>query len=41
MDDQDDVKYYVIFVNTTIRTSVHEQHLRKFISNNIYNRNIK
>ena len=32
---------YVTLGNTTVRTSLHEKHLGNFISNNIYDRNIK
>ena len=32
---------YVTLGNTTVRTSLHEKHLDNFISNNIYERNIK
>ena len=39
MDNPDTV--YVTLGNTTVRTSLHEKHLGNFISNNIYDRNIK
>ena len=39
MDNPDTV--YVKLGNTTVRTSLHERHLGNFISNNIYDRNIK
>ena len=32
---------YVTLGNTTVRTSLHEKDLGNFISNNIYDRNIK
>ena len=32
---------YVTLGNTTVRTSLHKKHLGNFISNNIYDRNIK
>ena len=32
---------YVTLGNTTVRTSLHEKHLGHFISNNIYDINIK
>ena len=32
---------YVTLGNTTLRTSLHEKHVDNFISNNIYDRNIK
>ena len=39
VDNPDTV--YVTLGNTTVRTSLHEKHLGNFISNNIYDRNIK
>ena len=39
VDNSDTV--YVTLGNTTFRTSLHEKHLGNFISNNIYDRNIK
>ena len=39
MDNPDTV--YVALGSITVRTSLHEKHLGNFISNNIYDRNIK
>ena len=39
VDNPDTV--YVTLGNTTVRISLHEKHLGNFISNNIYDRNIK
>ena len=39
VDNPDTV--YVTLGNTTVKTSLHEKHLGNFISNNIYDRNIK
>ena len=39
VDNPDTV--YVTLLNTTVRTSLHEKHFGNFISNNIYDRNIK
>ena len=39
VDNPDTV--YVTLGNTTVRTSLHEKHLGNFISNHIYDRNVK